>query len=242
LACSTTDYCTATGYSSLSGTSYPFLLDAPAAPTSPSAQVGGTSAQVAWTTPADTGGLPITGYNTTANDLTDAGRGGQMQAVGTTGGPTFTGLTPGDSYTFTITPTSVLGNGIPVTTASVWVPWTKAQLLASLSGLLAPTGAASHLKKLRKSHGYTFSWTPLEAGRASVRWYVTTGRRKHRRKRLIGSGSATATSAAVIKVHVSLTGLGRRLVKADHRLRVQAKVTFVSGTTSVTRTHTFTLH
>jgi hypothetical protein len=242
VGCSPSDYCAAAGYSESAGASFPFLLDPPGAPTSQSAAVGITQAQVAWTAPGDTGGLPITGYSTTANDLTNAGRGGQTQSVGTTGGPIFSGLTPGDYYTFTITPASVLGNGIPVTTASVWVPWTNAQLLASLSGLLAPKGTPSHLKKLRRSHGYTFSWTPLEAGRAAVRWYVTTGRGKHRKKRLIGSGSATATSAAAIKLHVSLTRLGRRLVKADHRLRVQAKVTFVGGTTSVTRTRTFTLH
>jgi hypothetical protein len=247
LSCSPSDYCAAAGYSQSAGTNFPFLLDPPGAPTSPSAQVGGTQAEVAWTTPADTGGLPITGYNTTANDLTDAGRGGQMQTVGTSGGPTFPGLTPGDSYTFTITPTSVLGDGIPVTTASVTVPsvtvpWTKAQLLASLSGLLAPKGTQSHLKKLRKTHGYTFTFKPLESGKVSVRWNQITGRGKHKRTHLVGSGSATTTGTTVAKVHVKLTAYGRRVVKSKRKLRLTATVTFASGTTSVARTHTFTLH
>ena len=242
LACSSGDYCTAAGYARSAGTNYPFLLDPPGAPTSLSAQIGITQGQVAWTTPADTGGLPLTGYSTTANDLTDPSRGGQTQTNGTSGGPVFSSLTPGDSYTFTVTPMSVLGNGIPATTSSVSVPWTRAQLLASLSSLLAPHGAASRLKQLSRTHGYSFTWTPLEAGRVTVRWYQFTGRGKHRRKHLIGSGSATATSVSAVKVHVALSRLGRRLVKLGHRLHLTAIVTFASGGTSVTRTHAFTLH
>jgi hypothetical protein len=45
-----------------------------------------------------------------------------------------------------------------------------------------------------------------------------------------------------VKVHVTLSRLGRRLVKLGHRLHLTAIVTFVSGSTSVTRTHAFTLH
>lgn len=248
LACSPSDYCAAAG--SLSSSNFPFLLDPPDAPTSPSASVGGTQAQVAWTAPGDTGGLPITDYSTTANDLTSADRGGQTQAVGTTGGPSFSGLTPGDDYTFTITPISALGHGIPVTTASVrvppavsvMVPWSNAQLLASLSGLLAPKGTPSHLKDLRKSHGYTFSWTPLESGTVTVGWYHLTGHGKHEHQRLVGFGSAISAGTTAISVHIKLTTLGRRLVKRSHKLKLTATVTFVSGMIRVTKTHSFTLH
>lgn len=243
LACSTSDYCAAGGYAQYSSTDYPFLLDPPAAPTGQSAAIAGTEGQVAWTPPADTGGLPITGYTTIANDTTDASRGGETQATGTSGAPVFTGLTPGDNYAFTITPMSALGNGIPATTASFWVPWTNAQLLASLSGLLAPRGTPSHLKKLRRSHGYSFTYTPLESGTVSIRWFHTSGRGKHRRQRLVGSGSVATNGTTPVKVHVSLTGLGRRLVRLDHRLRLTAKVTFVTDAkTTLTRTRTFTLH
>ncbi len=129
VACAAGGYCADAGYA-LSDVSpnndSGFLFDAPAAVTSLSATVGGTRAQVAWTTPSDTGGLPITGYTITANDLTNSARGGQTISVGTSGGPTFTGLHGGDTYTFTVSATSLVGTGIPATTAKVTVPASKA--------------------------------------------------------------------------------------------------------------------
>jgi Fibronectin type III domain len=244
VACTASGYCAAAGYT-LSGASpdnyASFLFAAPNAVTAAAATVIGTSAQVTWEPSSDNGGTSISGYTVTATDATDASRGGQTMSVGTSGGATFAGLTAGDSYTFTISATSLLGTGIPVTTASVMVPFSKQQLLASLSGLLAPKGKPSHLKQLRKTHGYTFTFKPLESGKASVRWNHITGRGKHKRERLVGSGSVTTSGNAAVKVHVKLTALGRRLVKSSHKLRLTATVLFGSGTTSVTETHTFTL-
>lgn len=235
-----------------------YLYDAPAAPASPSATVSGTSAQIGWTAPSDTGGLAVIGYTVTASDLTDGARGGQSASVGSPGA-SIGGLTPGDTYSFTITPISALGEGLPVTTASVnvpypapptpphptpplTVPYSTQQLTAALSSLLAPVGSASRLKQLERTHSFTFKWTPLEAGTVTVRWYAKTGKRKHLKRRLIASGAATATSTAAISVRVTLNGRGKRLVKHGKRFRVTATIRFVSGTTSVSATHTFTLH
>lgn len=260
VACAATGGYCAVGGSSLSWAApdneVAFLVNGPAAATAASATIDGTSAQVSWTAPADTGGLPLIGYSITASDLTAAARGGQSVSVGAVGSATVPGLTPGDTYTFTITPTSLLGGGLTVSTAGVLVTvppapptivsFSTGQLSASLAGLLAPRGPGSRLEKLARTHGYTFKWTPLEAGTVTVRWYSRTGKIRHRRRRLIGSGTATATAATAIAVHVRLNRTGRRLVKTDRRLHrrlhVTAVVAFVSGSTTVTATHAFTLH
>ena len=245
VACAAGGYCADAGYA-LSDVSpnndSGFLFDAPAAVTSLSATVGGTRAQVAWTTPSDTGGLPITGYTITANDLTNSARGGQTISVGTSGGPTFTGLHGGDTYTFTVSATSLVGTGIPATTAKVTVPASRQQISASLAKLLTPKGTAGRLKSLRKTHAYTFTYRPLESGKVTVRWYDITGHGKHEKKRLAASGSARTTGTRSVKVHVKLNSLGRRLVSSSDRLRLTASVTFSRPGTTVTRTHTFTLH
>lgn len=244
VACAPGGYCAAAGYTLsdvIPNNDSGFLFDAPGAVTSPSATVDGTSAQVAWTAPSDTGGLPITGYTITANDLTDSARGGQTITVGTSGGPTFKGLTPDDTYTFAVSATSLMGTGIAATTESVAVPASKQQISASLGKLLAPKGAASRLRSLRRTHAYTFTYKPLESGRVTVRWYHITGHGKHKKKRLVASGSARTTGTSSVKVHVKLNKLGRRLVKSSHKLRLTARVTFSSGSTTVTLTHTFTL-
>lgn len=269
VACTPTGgYCAVGGWS-LNWTSLDnqeaFLVDAPAAPGGVSAAATGTSAVVSWTAPADSGGLPVTGYTVTADDQTDAARGGQ--SVTTTGlVATFTGLTPGDSYTFSVVASSLLGTGIPAATNAVTIPVpvvttpvttptpggpspavpTRAEIRASLAKLLAPRGAASRPKTLRRTHGYTFTYRPLESGRVTVDWYQVTlsGHGKHRRhhRHLVAAGSARTTGTHAVRVHVKLTALGRRLVETGKRLRLTTIASFVSGTTRVTRTHTFTLH
>jgi hypothetical protein len=71
-----------------------------------------------------------------------------------------------------------------------------------------------------------------------VRWYETTGKRKH----LFASGSAATNGTSAVKLKVRLTGFGRAAVKAGRQVHLSATVEFVSGSTMVTRTHAFTLH
>ena len=247
--------CTGSGYCAVGGSSLSwsapdnavsFLLDAPDAVSNVSATpvsdptISTVSVKVNWTPPSDTGGLPITGYLVTAFDAAVNTAYPLPVSVGNLA--TFSHLTSGHTYTFTVTPQTLLGNGQPVTTAAVTVPFSAQKLRISLAGLLVPHGAASRLKKLARTHLYTFTYKPLEPGTVSVRWYETTGRGKHRRKHLFASGSAVATSVTTVKVPVRLTGFGKRAARAGKRLHLSATVTFVSGSVTGTRTHTFTLH
>ncbi len=96
---------------------------------------GPTWVTVEWTPPKNDGGAPITGYTVTAADLTAAARGHQTCVVGTVTGvtavtPAYAGpdycvvhdLTPGDTYTFTVTATSVDGTGAPSQPSAPVVP------------------------------------------------------------------------------------------------------------------------
>ncbi len=245
IACSQDGYCAVAGDAPSGGAAgvSPFLLDAPAGVTTPSASPSNAGASVTWGAPSDDGGLSPTGYTVTANDLTDTAHGGQtVTTVVPTTSATFTGLTPGDTYTFTVTATSPLGAGLPVTSTSVVLPPSRQQISASLAGLLSPTGQPSRLTKLRRTFGYTFTYHPLESGRVAIRWYETTGKGKHRMKHLLASGSAKTNGTAAAKVKVRLTAFGKRAVRSAHKLRLSAAVTFTNGSTTVTRARTFTLH
>ncbi len=87
-------------------------LTKPGAPGTPSATAGNAQAAVSFSPPGSDGGSPITSYTVTATDTTNAGNGGQT-ASGAASPITVTGLTNGDSYTFTVTATNAVGTGPP---------------------------------------------------------------------------------------------------------------------------------
>lgn len=76
----------------------------PGAPTGVTATAGAGSASISWNAPSSTGSNPITNYTATSS-------GGQT--CSTTGALTCTmsGLTSGDSYTFTVTAANAIGTG-----------------------------------------------------------------------------------------------------------------------------------
>ena len=79
-------------------------MTAPGAPTGMSAAAGNTQAVVSFGPPASNGNSPITSYTATASP-------GGKTVSGPSSPLTFTGLTNGTSYTFTVTATNAVGTG-----------------------------------------------------------------------------------------------------------------------------------
>lgn len=87
----------------------------PGAPTIGTATAGNSQATVAFTAPASNGGSPITGYTVTASP-------GGATATGAGSPVTFTGLTNGTSYTFTVRATNGVGAGSPSAASNAVTP------------------------------------------------------------------------------------------------------------------------
>lgn len=90
-----------TGTASSTATATPHAPTAPSAPTGVSANAGNAQATVSFSTPAS-GGSPITSYTVTSSP-------GGLTASGSSSPITVTGLTNGQSYTFTVTATNAIG-------------------------------------------------------------------------------------------------------------------------------------
>jgi hypothetical protein len=94
----------------------PPAATAPGAPVIGTATAGNGQATVSFAPPASDGGSPVTMYTVTATDHTNAANGGQS-ATGTGSPIKVSGLTNGDSYTFTVAATNTAGLG-PASAAS----------------------------------------------------------------------------------------------------------------------------
>jgi hypothetical protein len=246
-------YCAAGGYVADQGSGYEdgFILDAPGAPAGVGVTLSGTQASVSWPAPKDGGGLPIGSYTVTANDLTYPAGGGQTVSVAAPAtNATVGGLLPSDSYSFTVSASSLLGTGLSATSATVsaaaphaGVGPTRAQLRTSLKALLKSRGLATGLRRLRRRHRYAVRYRALEPGRLTVRWYRELTVRHDRRRRIVfATGTSRAKRAGqTLALSVRLTGAGRRLVKSgvlrekSHR-RFTVVVGFAAtGASAVTR-------
>jgi predicted RNA-binding protein with TRAM domain len=157
----------------------------PDAPTGVTATKGNQSASVTWTPPNDEG-RSILSYTVTATDTTHSFNGGQT-ATGLANPATVTGLTNGDTYTFTVTATNTDGTGAAsnpsnsvVPTTLVDVAITSASSTAVASGksvkfnvtatgsplpIITDTGAPAWLK-LKKGAAAGNSITYKMSGRA----------------------------------------------------------------------------
>jgi hypothetical protein len=97
------------------------VVSVPAAPPIGIAVSGTGSAVVAFGAPPSDGGAAISSYTVTAIDSTNPANGGET-ASGTASPLTVTGLTAGDTYTFTVTATNAAGAGPPSANSLPIVP------------------------------------------------------------------------------------------------------------------------
>ena len=133
----------------------------PGVPTIGTVTRGNDRASVTFTAPSSDGGLAITSYTVTATDSTNPANGGQTQ-TGTSSPITVTGLTNGDSYTFTVTATNGAGTGPASAPSSAEVP-------ATLPG--APTIGTATAGNARASVTFT---APSSDGGAAITSYTVT--------------------------------------------------------------------
>jgi hypothetical protein len=164
----------------------------PQAPTSVVATRANVSASVAFSAPSSDGGLAITTYTVTATDLTNAGRGGQT-ATGASSPIVVTGLTNGDSYTFTVTATNPVGAS-PASSASVAV--TPATVAGAPTGVTATQPWFTH-------NNLDVSWVaPTANGGLVVTSYLVTAVDVTN-----GSDASNGASCSVATVAPALTPL-----------------------------------
>ncbi|MDD0812379.1 fibronectin type III domain-containing protein [Curvibacter sp. RS43] len=148
----------------------------PGVPTAASATAGNTSATVAFTAPAFTGGAAITGYTVTVSP-------GGATFNGAASPINVTGLTNGTVYTFTVKATNIAGSGLASTATSAVAP-------STVPG--APTGVVGTAGDGRVTVAFT---APASDGGGAITAYTVTA----------SPGGATANGAASPLVVTGLT-------------------------------------
>jgi hypothetical protein len=174
---------------STSATSSNFVPNGtPTAPSIVTATAGAGSAAVSWSG-ADGRGAPITSYTATAVDQTSPGRGGQTCTV-TASTCTITGLTPNDSYVFTVTATNPNGTSAPSPASAPATPY------AAPSGLTAPTATPG-------AGAATVTWTAPAANSSPITGYTVTAVDQ---TNPAGGGQSCSSSSATTCTVTGLTG------------------------------------
>jgi hypothetical protein len=118
-------------------------------------------------------------------------------------------------------------------------PPAVAQIRASLSGVLKPTGKNALIPRLLKHHGYTFT-LPAVAGRLQLAWQARSGHTLA----TIANVNVTSSGAAPTKFQIKIVAKGRRLLPRQPKLKVKATATFSPAATqlrAITAHRTFTL-
>jgi hypothetical protein len=131
------------------------------------------------------------------------------------------------------------GSGTPVATIGV------AQLEASLARQLEPTGKAAKTAVLLEHGGLNMGFTALEAGTLAVQWYeLPSGAKTAVRAKpvLVASGQALLTGAGTAELEIKLTTQGKKLLRRDKRVELDAKGVFTpQGESPVSASKTIAL-
>ena len=198
------DHCTVTGLAN--GTAYTFVVrainglgvssslsspsnsvtpyGAPDSPTGVTVVAGDGQATVTWSAPSGLGGSTIKGYTVSASPSVTA----PAACVNTTSQTcTFTGLTNGVSYTFSVTVTTMAGFTSAASSAS-----TASQPLAAPS-------APSNVVATAGNGQATVSWTASNGGGAAIDRYVVTA--------LPGGITCTASQSHGVVTTCTVAGL-----------------------------------
>ena len=149
----------------------------PGAPTAVTVTGGNALASVGFTPPVSTAAQPITSYTVKATDLTNPANGGET-ITGSSGPMVVTGLTDGDSYTFTVTATNAVGMGLTSSPSSAVVPGATGYWLVAKDGGIFAYGDAGFLRLPRWDFALTcpsWAWPPPPMGRATGWWPATVG-------------------------------------------------------------------
>ena len=151
----------------------------PGAPGTPTATAGASSALVNNWTAAAANGSTINLYTVTATDTTTSANGGETcQATSNTAGCTVTGLTPGDSYTFTVSATNTVGTGISSAASNAVTPYTTPGVPTNLTVTMQPVSPASTPSAVvswsQPSSGFATNTYTLQYSSDNVTWTTLT--------------------------------------------------------------------
>jgi uncharacterized repeat protein (TIGR02543 family) len=157
-------------------------LTVPGSPTSVTATAGNVQAGVSWTAPASDGGSAITGYSVTSSPLVSAPAGCTNTASTTC---TFTGLTNGTSYTFTVVATNTIGSSSASTASTAITPRTTPGAPTALAATVGNTQVA-------------LTWTaPSSDGGSAITDYLVQFSTDGTNFTTFADGTSTTASATV---------------------------------------------
>ncbi len=119
---------------------------------------------------------------------------------------------------------------------------TEAQIRQSLRQQLGMKGRAARIASLRKRRHYAYAFTALTPGTLAIGWYyVPRGAHLARAAPvLFAAGHTTFATAGTKTIQLTLTGVGRKLLRRRKRIALIAKGSFTpSGRRTITATKGF---